>query len=75
MLMTALNVTFITENPSQLYAVFRCISMEWKERKFQDDHPKMALMVPHPPGSMIATAVKVTYIMMPVININQYLSI
>jgi len=49
--------------------------MEWKERKFQDDHPKMALMVPHPLGSMIATAVKVTYIMMPVININQYLSI
>lgn len=45
MLMTALNVTFVSEDPSQLYTIFCYISKEKKESKFSNDQPKMALMV------------------------------
>lgn len=73
--MTALNVTFVTENPSQLYTLFYHISKELKERKFSDDQPKMALMVSSPLGFMRATAVEVTYVTVLAISVNQYLSI
>lgn len=73
--MTALNVTFVTENPSQLYTIFCYISKEKKEMEFSNDHPKMALMVSSPLGFMRATAVEVTYVTVLAININQYLSI
>lgn len=75
MLMTALNVTFVTENHSQLYTIFCCISKEKKERKFSNNQPKMALMVSSPLSFMRATAVEVTYVTALAISINQYLSI
>jgi len=75
MLMTALNVTFVTENPSQPYIIFCCISKEKKERKFSNDQPKIALMVSSPLCFVRATAVEVTYVTVLAISINQYLSI